>query len=255
MLTRTQSADLPLDIAHRCFPFVQHAPNITVDALVHTTSVLATLRNLRRGHGPQGHLQRIAVPLINEPSTTYPAPERLNNISHDIKTRPAPIHNSPLATNQEINQHNTPHHKSPFQPLRTTSAFLTPDWDELLPLPTTWKVRFDGFGWSDYGGGGGGRETLPLLKPPDTEMMDDMAPFYEEPGCLSSLHRSEYPSSTLRKRGGEKGEKDMWRMEGMEGMEMEGPPTPPEEDHDHDHGHGHGHGGISWASSGRGCSL
>ena len=238
----TQSADLPLDTAHRCFPFVQHAPNITVDALVHTTSVLATLRNLRRGHGPQGHLQRITVPLINESPTTYPAPERLDNISRDIKTQPASIHNSPLATNQNTNQHNTKHHKSPFQPLTTTS-FLTPNWDELLPLPTTWKVRFDGFGWSDYGG----RETLPLLKPPDTEMMDDIAPFYEEPGCLSSLHRSEYPSSTLRRRGGE-GKKDMWRMEGME-MEMEGPPTPPEEDHDH------GHGRISWASSGRGCSL
>ncbi|KAJ9412671.1 hypothetical protein QL093DRAFT_2108249 [Fusarium oxysporum] len=31
-----------------------------------------------------------------------------------------------------------------------TDIYLTPAWDDFVPFPMTWKIRFDGFGESDY---------------------------------------------------------------------------------------------------------
>ena len=31
-----------------------------------------------------------------------------------------------------------------------TDTYLTPNWDEMVPFPMTWKIRYDGFGESDY---------------------------------------------------------------------------------------------------------
>lgn len=46
----------------------------------------------------------------------------------------------------------------------------------MIPFPTTWKVRFDGYGKSDYGGDG-----LHMLQP--EPQPDSFPPFYQAQGA------------------------------------------------------------------------
>lgn len=161
-----------------------HPKNLASLSLTRMISVLATLKNLRRGHDTQGRLKSVRVGSAAETYVNYMAPARVQHIAHEVEAKIAAIQadasKSEETKAEEIAEWRTVYTGDILCP--ETATFLSPEWDELLPFPTTWKLRFEGFGWSDYGG----RETLAGLKA-KSEPMDDFAPFYETPGGASRV--------------------------------------------------------------------
>lgn len=95
----------------------------------------ALMRNTRRGHDAQGKLKRIRLDETVEGYANYMAPMRVNWIREQIK----------YLNKKEARTILTDHVLKP-----ETDTYLTPTWDEFVPFPMTWKIRFDGFGESDY---------------------------------------------------------------------------------------------------------
>ena len=122
-------------------------------AALHLTAmvkVLAQTKNLRRGHDAQGRLKRVNMDASYEAYSNYIAPLRMREIQ--------------LKTGRTFREHKPP-----------SQTYLTPEWDELIPWPATWKVRFDGFGRSTYVDDGFAK----LRKDP---FPDDMPPWYQPRG-------------------------------------------------------------------------
>ncbi|GKT61021.1 LOW QUALITY PROTEIN: PSI-producing oxygenase C [Colletotrichum tofieldiae] len=97
---------------------------------------IALTRNTRRGPAAQGELKRVHLKATAEGYANYMAPERVKWIKgqvHELKDRKK----ASRIFNDKI-----------FRPGFYT--YLTPAWDEYVPFPMTWKIRFDGFGKSDY---------------------------------------------------------------------------------------------------------
>ena len=63
------------------------------------------------------------------------APMRMEWIAEQVKHLPAKEADS-IFTNEVLRPE--------------TDTYLTPNWDEMVPFPMTWKIRYDGFGESDY---------------------------------------------------------------------------------------------------------
>ena len=137
--------------------------------------VLAQLKDLRRGHDTQGYLKKIALDSSYATYSNFMAPQRIRQINAQVKAQIDQAIKADKLTEAEVlkKTYNLDRLRYP-----ATDTYMTPEWDEMIPFPTTWKVRFNGFGKSTYGG-----EQLPLLKP--TMMPDDFPPFYELPGGLS----------------------------------------------------------------------
>ena len=179
-----------------------HPKNLAGLSLTRMISVLATLKNLRRGHDAQGHIKRIQIGSASETYENYMAPARVQYIAHQVETKISAIQadttKSAEAKAAEIAQWRAVYGGDILCP--ETATFLSPEWDEFLPFPTTWKLRFEGFGWSDYGG----RETLGGLKLRG-KPMDDFAPFYEAPGGASRVGGSFAASSCAHAGAGSEG--------------------------------------------------
>jgi hypothetical protein len=61
-----------------------------------------------------------------------------------------------------------------------TDTYLTTEWDEFVPFPNTWKIRFDGFGRGNYS-----REGKPfdmLQKPSIPAEALSLPPYYQPQG-------------------------------------------------------------------------
>jgi hypothetical protein len=98
-------------------------------ALTSMVKFVAQMKNVRRGHDAQGKLKRVRIDSTAEGYANYMAPMRVRWIrKHDPNK---------VVFSDDI-----------LKP--ETDTYLTPTWDEMVPFPMTWKVRFDGFGRSNY---------------------------------------------------------------------------------------------------------
>lgn len=118
---------------------------------------VARMKNPRRGHDTQGKLKKIPLDSVPEGYANYMAPMRVSWIKEQVKR----------LAKKEANKIFSEYVLRP-----EADTYLTPTWDEFVPFPMTWKIRFDGFGESDYrvGDNAYGRvkttPTLPDYCPP-----------------------------------------------------------------------------------------
>ena len=155
----------------------------------------AQMKNLRRGNNTQGYLKRIKLDSSSEGYSNFMAPLRMKMVEADAEyVRKHPNGQNP----DEV------FNKRILRP--STDTYLTPEWDEFVPFPTSklthtfdiqysssaspkfnlnptnipppaWKILFDGFGPSTYGG-----DKFPLLQEIITGLPDEFPPFYQPQG-------------------------------------------------------------------------
>jgi hypothetical protein len=125
---------------------------------------IAQMKNPRRGHDAQGRLKRVRIDPTTEGYFNFMAPMRVRSIEEKVKQLPDDDKNKKIFTDDILKP--------------DTDIYLTPTWDEMVPFPMTWKIRFDGFGKSDYDNG-----DIPFGKLRSTqELPDDAPPFYQPQG-------------------------------------------------------------------------
>jgi hypothetical protein len=118
---------------------------------------IAEMRNPRRGHDAQGRLKRIHLDSVAEGYANYMAPMRVKRIEDDKLLNPE------------------------------TDTYLTPTWDEFVPFPMTWKIRFDGFGKSNYNDE---QTNNPYGRVKTAPALPDYAPPWYQPKGPSSIGRT-----------------------------------------------------------------
>ena len=131
----------------------QHIAAMSVTAMV---KVVAQMKNARRGHDAQGRVKKVNLDSSSEGYSNFMAPMRIERISCQTKMAKGDTHN---IYNDDI-----------LRP--ATDTYLTAEWDEMVPFPNStssnsalptvpeslltslffpaWKIRFDGFGKSNY---------------------------------------------------------------------------------------------------------
>ncbi|CCF37413.1 linoleate diol synthase [Colletotrichum higginsianum] len=97
---------------------------------------IALTRNTRRGPAAQGELKRVHLEATAEGYANYMAPERVEWIKEQVDKLEDQKEASRIFNDKIF--------------VAGFDTFLTPSWDEYVPFPMTWKIRFDGFGKSDY---------------------------------------------------------------------------------------------------------
>ncbi|KAH7258995.1 heme peroxidase-domain-containing protein [Fusarium redolens] len=143
-----------------------HPKHVAATGLVTMIKVLAQLQNLRRGHDTQGVSKKVSIDASCVGYANYMAPMRLKEIELKVKE----AKKSKGLTDEEVDAIFPSDIRKP-----ATATYLTPEWDEMVPFPTTWKMRFDGYGVSDYSTNDW--EALKVFKVPD-----DIQPFYQPNG-------------------------------------------------------------------------
>ena len=145
---------------------------------------IAQLKNARRGHDAQGSLKSIQLSGTEEGYAEFLPSGRVDRIAEAAKRLPAE-QGAAIYTEEVLRP--------------ATETYLTPAWDEMVPFPTTWKIRFDGFGGSDYRGADG--RPYGLLAGP--AVPDDSPPWYQPQGagreggvfgesaCVCARHKGE----------------------------------------------------------------
>lgn len=151
---------------------------------------VAQMRNLRRGHDAQGKLKKVNLDSSYEGYSNFMAPMRMKQIQTDVEYARKYL-DGKGAENVFT--------KEVLKP--ATDTYLTPEWDEFVPFPTSksqtlhfsqkrlaqtspptaWKLRFDGFGASDYRDGNGAEFSL--LQQSIAGLPDDFPPFYQPQGA------------------------------------------------------------------------
>ena len=140
-----------------------HPSNVALMALTSMVVFVAQMRNPRRGHDAQGRVKRVKLDSSAEGYSNFMAPMRVKRIAADAEK----------STDPELKKIYT---KEILKP--ATDTYLTAEWDEMIPFPTTWKIRFDGFGKSDYSQDG--KPAQKLFQP---ALPDDAPPFYQPQGA------------------------------------------------------------------------
>ncbi|KAK4695301.1 hypothetical protein P7C71_g2427, partial [Lecanoromycetidae sp. Uapishka_2] len=142
------------------------AEHVAIVGLESMIKAVAQMKNLRRGKDTQGYLKKIDLDSSSEGYSNFMAPLRMKMVEADAKY--AREHSNAKGVDDIFNT----------RILRpSTDTYLTPEWDEFVPFPTTWKVCFDGFGPSDYGG-----VKYPILQESIAGLPDDFPPFYQPQG-------------------------------------------------------------------------
>ncbi|KAF4992647.1 hypothetical protein FGRMN_7048 [Fusarium graminum] len=124
---------------------------------------IAQMKDPRRGHDTQGKLKKIHLDSTPEGYANYMAPDRVRWIKEQVKSlkqkKAEEIFTDGILKPENI-------------------TYLTPTWDEFVPFPMTWKIRFDGFGPSDYAADGNpyGRVKTSSVHP------DHCPPWYQPQG-------------------------------------------------------------------------
>lgn len=132
-------------------------------SLTSMVKFIAQMKNPRRGHDAQGRLKKIHLDSTPEGYANYMAPMRVSWIKEQVK----------LLKEKEAQKIFTDEILRP-----EADTYLTPTWDEFVPFPMTWKIRFDGFGVSDYSADNhpyGRVKTMPTLP-------DFCPPWYQPQG-------------------------------------------------------------------------
>jgi len=83
--------------------------------------LLARMKNLRRGHDTQGRLKQVKIDASIQGYANYMAPMRMTAIQRKIEKEQGD------KCLDSFNEVLTP----------TTLSYLTPEWDELVPFPTS----------------------------------------------------------------------------------------------------------------------
>ncbi|KAL8990819.1 MAG: hypothetical protein Q9169_008029 [Polycauliona sp. 2 TL-2023] len=173
--------------------------DIALHGLTAMIKCAAQMKNLRRGHTSQGEIKKISIDQTYEGYANFMAPGRMQMIASDVKlaeTRLDYLLTHPedtskmtkekkmesetkfkadkLLLERQIEDAKDVFSEDILKPKADT--YLTAEWDEMVPFPTTWKVRFDGYGPSNYGG-----DTLPLLRP--DPQPDSIPPWYQPQGA------------------------------------------------------------------------
>ncbi|KAK4201585.1 heme peroxidase [Triangularia verruculosa] len=168
-----------------------HPKHVAPLGLVTMIKVLAQHKNLRRGHDTQGRVKRIKLDYSHETFSNFMAPQRVKHIQTAVEQKIARVEEQleelPRGGCEGVSEkrRSLAKEKAKLKEVYdsdrilkpATDTYMTPEWDEMVPFPTIWKMRFDGFGTSDYG------KDLRHLAPPVT--FDDFPPFYEIPGGSS----------------------------------------------------------------------
>ncbi|KAF4452113.1 hypothetical protein F53441_5046 [Fusarium austroafricanum] len=97
---------------------------------------IAQMKNPRRGHDTQGMLKKISLDSTPEGYANYMAPGRVAWIEQQVDKIKNQRKADAIYTSDILRPE--------------ADTYLTPAWDEFVPFPMTWKIRFDGFGKSDY---------------------------------------------------------------------------------------------------------
>ena len=92
---------------------------------------VAQMRNLRRGHDTQGRLKKIPMDSSSEGYSNFMAPLRMKMIEADAEY--ARNHSKAKQADEVF----TPEILRP-----STDTYLTPEWDEFVPFPTSKSSYF-----------------------------------------------------------------------------------------------------------------
>ena len=133
--------------------------------------VLARLRNLRRGHNTQGKLKRFRIDQTSEGYANFVAPVRVEEIRRKAKRQNTDeIDTITQSHSYQAKAWETKKDIFDDDVLKPqTDTYLTAEWDEIIPFAMStssfqssnslwiltkshlaWKVRFNGYGQSDY---------------------------------------------------------------------------------------------------------
>ena len=126
------------------------------------------MKQPRRGHDAQGLVKRANIEASNEGYSNFMALMRMTRISRQVEMIPGNMRK--IYTNEMLRL--------------AIDTYLTAEWDEFVPFPNTWKIRFDGFGKSDYSKDINGiREPFGILRQPkiDADALS-APPFYQPRG-------------------------------------------------------------------------
>lgn len=128
---------------------------------------IAQMKNPRRGHDAQGRLKRIRLDSTPEGYANYMAPMRVSWIKEQVKR----------LKDKEADKIFTDDILRP-----EADTYLTPTWDEFVPFPMTWKIRFDGFGESNYK-----VDNNPYGRVKTTPTLPDFCPPWYQPQGASTV--------------------------------------------------------------------
>ncbi|KAH7141556.1 putative prostaglandin G/H synthase 2/cyclooxygenase 2, pgh2/cox2 [Dactylonectria estremocensis] len=136
-------------------------------SLTSMVKFIAQMKNPRRGHDAQGRLKRILLDSTLEGYANYMAPMRVDWIKEQVKR----------LKDKEADKIFTDNILRP-----EADTYLTPTWDEFVPFPMTWKIRFDGFGQSNYK-----MDNHPYGKVKTTPTLPDFCPPWYQPQGPSTV--------------------------------------------------------------------
>ncbi len=128
--------------------FVHFNPKETaVLGLTAMIKVLAQMKNLRRGHDAQGRLKKINIDSTYEGYANFMAPMRMKKIAYEVeqaKKEAKDAEKKAKKTDMEAKKRADDLAKvfdtRILKP--STETFLTPEWDEMVPFPTSKPSHF-----------------------------------------------------------------------------------------------------------------
>jgi len=89
------------------------------------------MKNLRRGHDTQGYLKRIKLDSSSEGYSNFMAPLRMKMVEADADY---------VRKNSKFQDVDKVFNKRILKP--STDTYLTPEWDEFVPFPTSKLTYF-----------------------------------------------------------------------------------------------------------------
>ncbi|KAL8697068.1 MAG: hypothetical protein Q9224_002486 [Gallowayella concinna] len=167
---------------------VQFNPkDVALDGLTAMIKVVAQMKNLRHSHTAQGQLKKISIDQSYEGYANFMAPGRMEMIASDVEMAETRLELFDSAKKETIFKDEQ--EKQAYEASQKADrdllqrkirdapkvfskdilkpqceTYLSAEWDEMIPFPTTWKVRFDGYGPSKYGKDGD-EQPLSMLRP------------------------------------------------------------------------------------------
>lgn len=102
-----------------------NAKETAILSLTAMIKVLAQMKNLRRGHDTQGKLKKINIDQTYEGYANFMAPDRMERIRCEVEKANSKAGNKVF--DERI-----------LKP--RTETYLTPEWDEMIPFPTSMLI-------------------------------------------------------------------------------------------------------------------
>ncbi|KAF7545463.1 hypothetical protein G7Z17_g9144 [Cylindrodendrum hubeiense] len=205
----THKEDDDADLLAYCSSFTEmfvnyHPKELARCSLTVMVRVLARMKDLRRGHDTQGKFRRVNIDAQYEGYSNYMAPMRMREISLKVKHGLEVLEkNKPKSTDGTDALKKYMKEKERLEEIfkaeklkPATYTYLTPEWDEMIPFPTTWKLRFDGCGESTYG-----NPRFSYLTP--KTVYDTEPPWYQPTGPSHTGGSFGDPSAKVPKSSGE----------------------------------------------------